>query len=323
MNLDRTTRIVGVGALCVMLVGILAMGISEVHSFDVFWQLVSGKYMSQTHSFIRTDTFTLMKDVPRPEHTWLHSLILYFSYLMGGYAAISILKGLLVVCTLVFLIISARVREASYASIALLVPIFILTRGAWLERPQLWTFLLFALFVWLLEIFRRDKSWKILWLLPAGLFWINVHGGSVLALAILAAYFVGDLGEHLLLKRRFPEKGFWKILIPIVTIPIFGAVATPYPSHWFTTLFYAHKHWSGNGGFQHGLDADNLPGATLLFLCDGGGCHHHAAWMASFALSRRLSHGRVGHNGDEVGPAYCFFLHGNRCHLSGLSGRGC
>ncbi|MEJ2472208.1 MAG: hypothetical protein P8Y96_14020 [Desulfuromonadales bacterium] len=170
MNLQRTTQIIGLGVLFLVLIGNLAIAVSEVHSFDVFWQLMSGKYMSQTQSFIRTDTFTLMKDVPRSEHTWLHSLILYFTYLVGGYGAISILKGILVIGTLALLMLSARVRESSYAAIALIAPIFVFTNGGWLERPQLWTFLMFALFICLLELFSRERGWKILWLLPAGLF---------------------------------------------------------------------------------------------------------------------------------------------------------
>ena len=60
-----------------MLLAVLAVSISVVHSFDVFWQLQNGRYMVETMSMIRTDTFTLAADVPRHEHTWLHSLILF------------------------------------------------------------------------------------------------------------------------------------------------------------------------------------------------------------------------------------------------------
>jgi hypothetical protein len=63
-----------------MVFAVLAVAISEVHSFDVFWQLQSGRYIWESQSMIHSDLFTLAADVPRSEHTWLHSLILLGLY---------------------------------------------------------------------------------------------------------------------------------------------------------------------------------------------------------------------------------------------------
>ena len=106
----RLTKYVSILLLGIMLFVVLAVSISEVHSFDVFWQLQSGKYLWQTKSMSHSDLLILAKEVPREEHTWLHSLILFGLHSLGGYSIISLLKGLLVTGTLVCLVTVARVR---------------------------------------------------------------------------------------------------------------------------------------------------------------------------------------------------------------------
>ncbi len=257
MNLTRFTRHLGFSILCTMVVAILAVSISEVHSFDVFWQLQSGKYMSQTHSFIRTDLFTLMKDVPRSEHTWLHSLFLYATYLLGGYAAISVLKGALVTATLGVLVWTARSRGASFSAISLMVPAFLLTSGGWLERPQLWTLLCFAIFVCSLESFLRERSWQILWLMPLAVFWGNAHAGAVLAVAILCAYLVGESAQAIW-EKRFRRAGIPKLVALFVGVFVAGII-NPYPSLLLSSLLGANNM---GASFVH---AKNMDWTTTTF----------------------------------------------------------
>jgi hypothetical protein len=237
MSLTRATKYSALSVLAAMLIAILAVAISQVHSFDVFWQLEAGKYMAQTRSFIYTDTFTLMKDVPRYEHTWLHSLILYGSWLLGGYAAISVLKGVLITMTLAVLAWTAARRGASLPAIALVLPAYILTSGGWLSRPQLWTFICFAIFVAALEHYLRHRCRHVFWLVPLALFWSNAHAGSVLAIAILAAYLVGESAQALW-QKRFRCAGIGKLAILAGAVFAAGMVS-PYPSRWFNTLLQA------------------------------------------------------------------------------------
>jgi len=234
MTLPRFTAYLSIGILFTMLLAILGVAISEVHSFDVFWQLQNGRYMAETMSFIRTDTFTLMADVPRHEHTWLHSLILYGLYKISGYGAISVLKGVVIALTACFLTLAARRRESSWSAIVFILPVFLLTSGGWLERPQIWTFLGTALFIWWLENYLLNPSWKILWLLPVMLFWSNVHAGSILALALVSAYLVGEAGQSIIV-RRFSWLGTGRLLGLSFGVLLAG-IANPYPARWFKTL---------------------------------------------------------------------------------------
>jgi len=144
--IDRVEKLLLLAALF----AILWVATTVIHDFDTFWQLQSGKYMVETQSFIRTDLFTLAADVPRFEHCWLQDLILYFGYRLGGYHALSVIKGLALGGTALALMAVARIRGASWPSMLLLSTPFWLSRGGWTARPQLWTFLFFALFVLIL-----------------------------------------------------------------------------------------------------------------------------------------------------------------------------
>lgn len=255
-------------ALVIGVVAVLAVAVSEVHSFDVFWQLQSGKYIWQTKSLIYTDLFTLAKDAPRVEHTWLHSLILFTAYSAFGYSGISVLKGLLVTATMVVLMAVARIRKASWWAILIVVPVFLKTAGGWLERPQLWTFLLFALFVLVFERFQLKRDWKILLVLPLILFWVNVHAGSVLAAALAAAYIVGAMGQ-LALKKNLEQSGLLRLVLA-VGLMFVGAQITPYPNQFFRTLLGVGKlggRAATSSGSANG-DAPSTAPMTQVFNMD-------------------------------------------------------
>jgi len=239
MTQIRLTTYLGISTLTAMLLAILAVGVSEVHSFDVFWQLQNGRYMVETLSFIRSDIFTLAADVPRYEHTWLHSLILYGLYLFKGYGAISVFKGVLVAATAGVLMLIARRKQASWVAISVCLPVFLLTSGGWLERPQLWTFLFFAVFVCWLESYVSSPSWRVFWLLPLAILWGNLHAGSILALALVVAYLVGETGQSLF-TRRFSLFTSGRLSLLLVGVLLAGLV-NPYPMRWLDTLLGSYS----------------------------------------------------------------------------------
>lgn len=243
MNCSRVILVSGPAIVCGMLAAILAVAISEIHSFDVFWQLQNGRYMFETGQMIRTDLFTLASDMPRHEHTWLHSLILFSLYKLFGYSAISVLKGGVVAATACVLVAVARKRSSSWLAISLVVPVFMLTSGGWLERPQLWTFLGTALFIWILEDYVKRPSWRLLWLLPIMVVWSNLHAGSILAVAITFAYLVGGTVQHLL------QKDFtWRFLVQMTSVfvgVILAGMVNPYPNKWISVLLGSYSLGSG------------------------------------------------------------------------------
>jgi hypothetical protein len=138
-----------------------------------------------------------------------------------------------------------------------------LTAGGWLERPQLWTFFFFALFIFCMERYRATGSKIIFLLFPAMLFWANAHSGAVLGVLVFGAYLAGDLANKLLRERRLSLTGGKRFLIGGGLI-VLGASLTPKATHWLNIL---HKAPSFGGKVTQG-GGEAVRDVTQLFNMD-------------------------------------------------------
>lgn len=274
--LARIERSVALLALTVL----FGVAVSEVHDFDLFWQLQSGRYMLQTGSWIYRDLFTLAADVPRFEHCWLHDLIFYGVFRLGGYGAISVLKGVLLTATGGLLAWTARRRGAAWRTILLLgMPLMLMTRGVWAERPQLWTFFLFALFLLVFDDWSRRGGRRIYWLLPAMLLWTNLHAGSLIAFPLWLAFAAGAAGVALL---RAPRT-IWQRLVPLIIVLVgflAASLATPYGGQLLRTLHVLPG--IGSGGGSGGSNSDG--GAAVAKVAD-----HSRQMLTQFNLDWQVT----------------------------------
>jgi hypothetical protein len=71
----------------------------------------------------------------------------------------------------------------------------------WGTRPQMFNFFLLALYLFLVEFYRRrvrtgQSVWWIWLLVPLTALWANLHSGYLLGVVLLATYAVGDLIHH-------------------------------------------------------------------------------------------------------------------------------
>ena len=227
--------------------GLFGLAASQVKSFDIFWQLQSGRYMVQTRAFIHHDIFSLAPSAPRFEHCWLHDLVFYGVYLLGGFRGISILKGLLVTATGVAAVATARRRDACWPVILpVTLPLLLLTWGGWLERPQLWSFLFFTTVLLVLESYRRQPG-RFLWLLPPLLaLWANFHAGAVLAVPVMIAYLVGEGGARLFSSSSLSAQNYRRLAwVALALLP--ALLATPYAWQMLQTLIHAAGYGVGSG----------------------------------------------------------------------------
>ena len=231
----RTMNRVQFLLLAAGVVAIAAVAVSVVHSFDVFWQLQSGRYMVETGEVIRNDLFTLAADAPRVEHCWLHDILLYLVYLVGGYAGLSLWKGLTITAGIGLMLVTARLRGSSLLAMILVVPLSLLTSGGWLERPQVWSFLMTGLTLLILESYRQRPGRMIFLLFPVALIWANLHAGSVLILPLFLAYLAGNLLDNLVRQRKFCIDD-WRRFVGGGALLIIGAQLTPYAMYWLRTL---------------------------------------------------------------------------------------
>lgn len=217
---------------------IFAVAASEIESDDTFWQLQTGRHIVETGNIIRHDVFTLADDEPRIEHCWLHDITFYLLYRIHGYDAICLLKGFLVVGAALLLLLAAGATQASTGyALAVGIPAVLLTEWSWLARPQLWSFLFFAGFIYIIERYRNKKSDNAIFILVLlMIIWCNLHAGAILAFPLLGAYLVGD-GIDLGLKRSRLTIGAYKRFLGLFVIIITATVVTPYGPYVLESLF--------------------------------------------------------------------------------------
>jgi tetratricopeptide (TPR) repeat protein len=158
-------------------------GLRTIGDFDFGWQIATGRYVAQHHHIPGADALAYTV----PGRPWLYppfsGLILYWLYLLGGYAALSWLLAIAVVATVGFLV---RVPSVVTALAAILAVPSLVFRET--PRAELFTTFLFAVYLSLLWRYFRDGEQK-LWPLPLFmLWWVNLHPGFISGLAALAGY---------------------------------------------------------------------------------------------------------------------------------------
>jgi hypothetical protein len=160
---------------------------------DVWWHIRAGAYVLD-HGFIRDDPFSFTKaGEPWIDHSWGAQLLWYGVWRVGGYGGLEVLTGLLALAGSVFVYRmcpgGTYLRCAATGIAALSASIF------WTPRPQMVTYALSAVVLYVLFL-RRHREVDVLWLLPPiMLVWANLHGGFALGLLLIAGTIVGEALE--------------------------------------------------------------------------------------------------------------------------------
>ncbi|MDO9308969.1 MAG: tetratricopeptide repeat protein [Deltaproteobacteria bacterium] len=211
-----------------LLLAVFIVALRPMEDFDTFWQLQSGKYILESGHFLYRDTFSITPDAFRLEHCWLSDIIFYLHYLAGGYKLLSLLKTVLItLCA--FLLYRVNLRRGGDPF--LIAPVLTLCLAAsiasWVERPQLWTFLISILYILLLHKGREPGSKAWLWLIPLMLVWANLHAGCIFGFVLIGLFFIGEI-VRLVLKDTTGNK---ILLLAGIGLAVFGtSFINPYGS---------------------------------------------------------------------------------------------
>lgn len=139
----------------------------------------------QTRTLPEVDPYSFTQDRPWINHEWLSEMKMGAAYLLAGGAGLAILKGLLV-CT-AWLVVLATWREVSAGARIVAFVLFAAgtARLTLTMRPQLWSFLFFAV---MCAVLARLDVRRARWLPLLFAVWANVHGGWVLGLGVTAVW---------------------------------------------------------------------------------------------------------------------------------------
>jgi hypothetical protein len=204
--------------LVLIAAALLLMGwfVTAVANPDTWWHLEAGRYIVQTHHLPSPDPFAFTTAAAKPAyageetvrrfnltHEWLAQSIFYLAWAGGGWAgggwaALILLRAAMLTafCGLAGLVAFHR-TGGLYRSLAAAIATAAIAGNFAVDRPFLFTYLLLAGTIYILETARSRRT---VWLLPPlFLLWANCHGGYFLGWVALAAYCIPTL------LRRAPD----------------------------------------------------------------------------------------------------------------------
>jgi len=171
---------------------------------DLWGHLLFGREILANAAVPRVDghAYTTMGQ-PWIDHEWLSQVVLAAIYGWSGSAGLLLLKLGIGALTLVLVVGSVRTRTQD-AGIWGLVGLFttaILARG-FAFRPQIFTYLGAAMVLALLDYWQRGHR-SVAWFLPlVFVLWVNLHGGVMLGLGMVAIFAAGQTLTDVAAARR-------------------------------------------------------------------------------------------------------------------------
>jgi hypothetical protein len=160
---------------------------------DLWWHLRTGQWIVETGHVPHSDPFSFTRAGHAwVAHEWLSEFVFYELWKYAGPTALVVFSSL--VTTFGFMLLYLRCPGKRHWAAAATILGALAAAPSWGTRPQMFTFALASLLLWLLE--RGEHRPKLLlWIPPLFLLWLNLHGGFALGPALLFAYALGLLAE--------------------------------------------------------------------------------------------------------------------------------
>ncbi|HSE96174.1 MAG TPA: hypothetical protein VLD61_09785, partial [Methylomirabilota bacterium] len=177
----------------VTLLGVFALAVSSLTEFDFWWYLKSGELIVQAGAVPASDPFSYTAHGrPWINHMWLTQVLLYGLWTTAGRVALLLVKALVV--TAVFAVVLRTMRARGIDPIlgcAMALLAAWAGRDFWDVRPQIWTYLLVAVYLWVLREGWERRRAPLLWLPLLMVPWANLHAGFVTGLGLIGLIGVG------------------------------------------------------------------------------------------------------------------------------------
>jgi len=177
MNL-KWIKILVFGLLLVFYGSFLVYKIDLPGGLDLPRQMQNGKDILQGSFEVITKNFYSYTEPDRPfaNHHWLSGALFYVLYLVIGWNGMIIFKVAVLLLTFAIIFwMTAKSNNFWLVSLCSILSIFILVSRTGL-RPEIFSYLFVAVFLFLLMDFqRKPESNKIFLLVPLQLLWVNLH----------------------------------------------------------------------------------------------------------------------------------------------------
>jgi tetratricopeptide (TPR) repeat protein len=226
---------------------VAVLSIFRLATGDVFILLKTGEYVL-THGWVPArDTFSFTaSDHVAVAHEWLSGVVFYIVHAIGGIDGLILFRAAVAGATVFLLYGTARLLRASVPIllISAALPLYVAS-ARFLDRPHLFSFLFVALYLRLFFQWReggRRRAWLYA-IPPLHILWVNLHGGHLQGLLLVATFAVGE-GLAWARARRLKEgidtmatAGELRLLAALVPSCLLASLVNPYGYRLLTLPF--------------------------------------------------------------------------------------
>lgn len=178
--------------------GLFCISLLQFTDPDFWWHLRTGQLIVETRSIPHADPFSFTAEGSRwVTHEWLSEVIIYGVDGAVGYVGNAVLfSGLALAALLVMHRLVLRLGLGELPALVLVALAGTIALPYWTVRPQAFTWLLTAVFVYTLYRQYREGQGP-LWHLPLlMILWANLHGGYVIGLVLLGLWLASLVAER-------------------------------------------------------------------------------------------------------------------------------
>lgn len=182
----------------ITILAVFAMAASKSMDTDSWWHLRAGKWMVDNGVILKTDLFSYTRYGETWEYPgWLVEVPMFGIFKWFGPGGLNFWTAVMVASTFVF--VWKTLSGGPFFRAFVIVLAAATSAIYWAARPYLTTFLLSAVYLWILERWRWEISQynrRLLWLLPVLMIvWVNSHGGFAIGFLLWGVYFTWEGGR--------------------------------------------------------------------------------------------------------------------------------
>ena len=209
--------------VAILAISLFAMAVRAPADSDMWWHLAAGDWMRAQGRVPLADPFSHTLAGQRwIEQGWLPDVLTSLVFERLGYAGLGLLMALIVMTTLLLSFVQSRAGLFVKTFATLLAAIA--SAVYWSMRPQIFSFLFFAVTLYVLYR-HKHGSRRIVWALPPlMLLWANCHAAWLSGYIAIGCYLLGESLNRLLRPAGEPA-GAWRPLLELIGV---AAVSLPF-----------------------------------------------------------------------------------------------
>jgi hypothetical protein len=204
---------------------------------DTWWHIRSGEY-TLTQGMIFADPFSFtMRGEAWINHSWGAQVVMLAFWRVAGHFGLAVFTSLLATggMYMVYRMSTGNVYLRGFALVigAATAAVF------WSPRPQMFSFFLSALLLYLLHLYKREKVDRLWLIVPLVWLWANLHAGFSIAFILMGGMIAGEV-----LANIFNPQGentiVWSRLRKLVIVALASAaviVINPYGPQIYSVPF--------------------------------------------------------------------------------------